>query len=391
MGAFLDLVATQRVRVESLITSRIGLDEAESAYERLATEKQSPLAIVLEYAPTMSESPALQRRVNGARPGTAGRRVGVVGAGSFAQSTLIPGLKSAGFDLVSIASATGRSAHGAKDQFGFNRLEAVDELLAADDIDVVAIASRHSSHAPLALQALQRGKAVFVEKPPCLTHEELQALREATAGEAPPLVAGFNRRHAPLAAELRSAIRRPGRPFELLFRINAGALPDDHWLNDPDEGGGRLLGEGCHFVDFACWFAEALPRRVIAHMRAAPGWPLASAQSFSVTLDFADGSFATILYSAGGGQQLPKEYVEAHSGGRSTALDDFTALTPSRGERRGLRLPSGRNKGHNAQFVHFREMLEGRTAPAAPDPLDTMAVTLAALRSAETGMSVALH
>ena len=368
MAAFLDLVATGRVDTESLVTARIAIEEAEQAYERLASGEESPLGIVIRYG----ETPVPRRERAPAAPSKAtGTRVGVIGAGSFAQSTLIPGLAAAGFELKAIASATGRSAQGAQSQFGFDRVDPVDDLIASDDVDVVAIASRHSTHAELALRALGAGKAVFVEKPPCLTAAELDDLRDSTNDTGLPLVAGFNRRHAPLAIRLRDTIRRPGRPFELLFRVNAGALPDEHWLNDPDDGGGRLLGEGCHFVDFACWFAGELPMRVTTTMRAAPGQPLAAAQSFNVALDFADGSLATVFYSAQGGRQLDKEYIEAHSAGQSGVVDSFK-----------------RDKGHDAQFAHLREVVTGAALPEGPDPLDSMAVTLAALRSAEAGQAV---
>ena len=368
IAAFLDLVATGRVDTESLVTARIAIEEAEQAYERLASGEESPLGIVIRYG----ETPVPRRERAPAAPSKAtGTRVGVIGAGSFAQSTLIPGLAAAGFELKAIASATGRSAQGAQSQFGFDRVDPVDDLIASDDVDVVAIASRHSTHAELALRALGAGKAVFVEKPPCLTAAELDDLRDSTNDTGLPLVAGFNRRHAPLAIRLRDTIRRPGRPFELLFRVNAGALPDEHWLNDPDDGGGRLLGEGCHFVDFACWFAGELPMRVTTTMRAAPGQPLAAAQSFNVALDFADGSLATVFYSAQGGRQLDKEYIEAHSAGQSGVVDSFK-----------------RDKGHDAQFAHLREVVTGAALPEGPDPLDSMAVTLAALRSAETGQAV---
>jgi polar amino acid transport system substrate-binding protein len=372
IAAFLDLIADARLDTESLVTARIEVDDAEQAYERLVGDEESPLGIVIRYDATPLEArgaPAPRVRTE-----PIGTRVGVIGAGSFAQATLIPGLAAAGFELKAIASATGRSAHAAQSRFDFERLDGVDEILGADDVDVVAIASRHSTHADLAVRALAAGKAVFVEKPPCLTADELAELRDARAASGLPLLVGFNRRHAPLAIDIRQRIRKPGLPFELLFRVNAGSLPEGHWLNDPDDGGGRLRGEGCHFVDFACWFAGELPARVTTSMRARAGQQLATAQSFNIALDFADGSLATIFYSAEGGRQLQKEYVEAHSAGQSAALDDFK-----------------RDKGHKTQFVHLREVVTGNTVPENPDPLGSMGVTLAGLRSAETGTAIAVR
>jgi polar amino acid transport system substrate-binding protein len=214
-------------------------------------------------------------------------------------------------------------------------------------------------------------------------------LRAARDDAGLPFVVGFNRRHAPQAARLREHVRARGHPFELLFRVNAGLLPRDHWLNDPNDGGGRLLGEGCHFVDFACWFGGAVPERLACVMRASAGEPLASAQSFTVSLGFGDGAIATILYSAGGSKRFSKEYVEGHSNGRSGSIDDFKEIVLGNG-RSESHSARGRDKGHVRQFAHFREVLEGRAQGSEPDSLDSMAVTLAALRSAQTGLITSL-
>jgi predicted dehydrogenase len=169
-----------------------------------------------------------------------------------------------------------------------------------------------------------------------------------------------------MARSMRDHVTRHGHPIELLCRVNAGQLPEGHWLNDLDDGGGRLLGEGCHFIDFACWFIGGLPRRVSTIMRAAPGEPLAVAQSFSVTLDFADGSIATILYAAGGAVGLGKEYIEAHAGGRSAVLEDFTELVTYDGPRKRGTKTRGRDKGHAAQFRHLSELACGSAGCGAP-------------------------
>jgi len=307
----------------------------------------------------------------------------VIGAGSFAQAVLIPALRSAGFKLQAVASAGGLSAVSAAERFGFGRALTPDELIAAQDVDAVCVSSRHGSHAAYALAALERGKAVFVEKPPALEVEDLERLREAARGHV--LQVGFNRRFAPLAQRMRDHLAGAGHAVELLYRVAAGRLPPDHWLNDPDDGGGRLLGEGCHFIDFACWFVGALPVRVLA--MAPPGEQLALTQRFEVALAFADGSLATIFYGSASASGMAKELVEAHSAGRSAILNDFRRLELHGTGRPKVVRGRHQDKGHRQQFVVFREALAAGADPNdrcldGPDPLDTMAVTFQALASA---------
>jgi predicted dehydrogenase len=307
---------------------------------------------------------------------------GFVGAGSFARRILIPALRDAGFTLGAVASSGGLSARAAAERFGFGRVATTDEVIEDPSLGVVVVATRHASHADLATRALRAGKAVFVEKPPALTEDSLSELARARDETGRALVVGFNRRHAPLARELRHFVRSGSGPLELLYRVNAGRLPEGHWLNDLDDGGGRLLGEGCHFVDFVCWMTGALPERVDCALRAEPDRPLAAAESFVVSLTFADSSLATILYSSHGASSAGKEYVEVHSAGRSATLDDFRSLRlygQGRARRAGDR---SRDKGHKAQLVAFRKALDGGLAFEPPDPLATMAITLAALRAA---------
>ncbi len=387
MRSFVELVAAGRLDVKGLVTDRFPVEDAEAAYEALVSADTSPLAMIINYEPTSlpSAEPASERKWT--PPTSSSPSTGLIGTGNFAQGTVAPGLQRAGFRLAAVSSASGRSAHAAKDQFAVDRLLSPDEILADPSIEVVAIVTRHATHAAYATAALKAGKAVFVEKPACLTWDELDELKDAAA-DGPPLLVGFNRRYAPLARSMRDHVAGRDHPVELLCRVNAGPLPEDHWLNDPDEGGGRLVGEGCHFIDFACWFVGALPRRVSTMMRAAPGEPLAAAQSFSVALDFEDGSIATILYGSGGATGLGKEYFEAHAGGRSAVLDDFTALVTYDGRRKQTKKGKGRDKGHDAQFRYLRELVNGSVRADTPTTLETMSVVLAVLGSAEAGSAL---
>jgi predicted dehydrogenase/threonine dehydrogenase-like Zn-dependent dehydrogenase len=388
MRSFVELLAAGRLDVKGLVTDRFPVDDAEAAYEALMSADTSPLAMIITYGATKlpAAESAGERKWT---PASSSPSTGLIGTGNFAQGTVAPGLQRAGFRLTAVSSASGRSAHAAKDQFAVDQLLSPDEILADPSIEAVAIVTRHATHAAYATAALKAGKAVFVEKPACLTRDELEELKVAAA-YGPPLLVGFNRRYAPLALSMREHIADRGHPAELLCRVNAGLLPEGHWLNDLEEGGGRLLGEGCHFIDFACWFVGALPRRVSTVMRAAPGEPLGAAQSFSVTLDFDDGSIATILYGSGGSSGLGKEYFEAHAGGRSAVLDDFAALVTYDGRRKQTKKGKGRDKGHDAQFRYLLHLVSGVMHPDAPTTLDTMAVVLAALESAKAGSPTGL-
>lgn len=380
MEAFLELLATGRIDVTPLVSERLPLERAAEAYERIVSAERSPLGIVLMSEPSRVEPNRSQPATPA--PLSSVDAVGVIGAGSFAGRILIPALRDAGFTLGTVASAGGLSAGAAAERFDFRRAATAAEVIEDPSLCAVVVATRHSSHADLATRALRAGKAVFVEKPPALTEDSLAELVRARDETGLLLAVGFNRRFAPLARELRDFVGMADNPLEVFYRVNAGRLDDSHWLNDPDEGGGRLLGEGCHFVDFACWVAGALPERVECMLRPEPGRPLAAAQSFVVSLSFPNGTLASILYSAHGATSAGKEYVEAHCGGRSAILDDFRSLRLL-GDRRARRATRrARDKGHRPQLVAFRQALDGAPVHEPPDPLATMAVTLAALRAA---------
>lgn len=394
MDAFVGLMAARRIDVSRLVSESVEVEQAPAAYDRLAETTGSMLGVLLRYAPTahtaMSDAPPDERdRIqsrHAAPTATATvNGVGVIGAGSFAQRVLIPSLRGAGFDLAAIASASGLSAAAAGERFGFGRVGTVDDVIGDPRVGLVAVATRHATHAELAESALEAGKHVFVEKPPAVTHEQLERLRDTRRATGLIVAVGFNRRHAPLARRMREHFADRAEPIELLYRVNAGELDSGHWLNDLDDGGGRLIGEGCHFVDFACWIVGALPSRVGATIGAEPSRPLAAAQRFAVSLSFPDGSVATVLYGAGSSARMGKEYVEAHSGGRSAALDDFRQLTlygQSRAKRSRTR---AQDKGHRAQCVFLASQIAGRAHEEAPDVLETMRVTLDAASPAAQG------
>ncbi|MHB8490725.1 MAG: Gfo/Idh/MocA family oxidoreductase, partial [Solirubrobacteraceae bacterium] len=394
MAAFVELMSTRRIDVSRLVSESIGVEEAPAAYDRLAESTGSTLGVLLRYEPS-DRIPASAAKVDAQRPpqptsatGADARTnsVGMIGAGSFAQRVLIPSLRDAGFKLTAIASASGLSAAAAGERYGFDRVDTVDSVISDPGVGLVVIATRHASHAELAERSLRAGKHVFVEKPPAITPEQLDRLREARDASGRILAVGFNRRHAPFAERMRDHFAARIEPLALLYRVNAGRLDAAHWLNDLDDGGGRLIGEGCHFIDFACWMVGAFPSGVSCTTTPEPSQPLAAAQRFAVTLSFADGSIATILYGAGGASGVAKEYAEAHAGGRSAVLDDFRRLALYDGRSASKAQARRQDKGHARQAAWLREQVDAPSHRLAwQDPLQTMAVTFAARHSAQAG------
>jgi predicted dehydrogenase len=320
--------------VLSLVSHRFPVERASHAYDLLASPEPS-LGILLEYAAPSVAEPG--PRAGGARPShtvalggqpSAGPvRVAFLGTGNYAGRTLIPAFKAAGASLHTTVSELGVSALHYGRKFGFAQASTdVDGVLASREVDTVVIATRHSSHARLALAALRAHKHVFVEKPLCLTLEELDELeRELLARPRQRLMVGFNRRFAPLVLTLKSWLAPLDEPKSLVMTVNAGALPGGHWTVDPDVGGGRLVGEGCHFIDLLRHLAGA---PIVAHAvrRVRRAAPERGRDDVTLTLEFADGSLGTIVYLSSGHKGFPKERLEVFCAGRVASLDNFRSL-----------------------------------------------------------------
>jgi predicted dehydrogenase len=393
--AFVELVAARRLSLGSLVTHRFDIAEAPRAYDVISGKAKEPfLGVLLTYPP---DAPVTRRvehtnvATPTARTGSSG--ISVIGAGLFAGATLVPALKRVpDVRLRGVISAQGLTARtlGQSSGFAFSATS-MEEALLDPETDAVFILTRHHLHAAQTIAALEAGKHVFVEKPLCLTQEELNRIRAAHEARPGRLVmVGFNRRFAPLARRLRPFLET-GEPILLSYRVNAGYLPPDHWTQDPEQGGGRLLGEGCHFFDFANWIQGEGPTHVFA--RAASDAGKYRGDNFVVTLDYPSGGVATVLYAANGEKNAGKERVEASSGGRTAVLEDYRMLElhrDGRVERVRERLKA--DKGHTEECRAFIEAVRlGRPAPIPFEELVTSTRTaLAALESLTTGQPVLL-
>jgi predicted dehydrogenase len=383
MEAFLELLATAKIDVNSIISHRIAVQNALTAYDLInGKTAESALGVVITY-PQSDTTPA--KRVN-IRPeggvAAAGTiRLGVIGAGAFATGTLLPAIQRiGGIELAGVCTSTGARARHAADKFRFQYC-ATDEKEILEDgrINTVLIATRHSLHAALVMGALAAGKHVYCEKPLCLTEEELgDIVRARGKAEHKAVMVGFNRRFAPMARRLKEFFADVQEPLLVHYRVNAGFLKPDHWTQDPAEGG-RILGEVCHFIDFLTFIAGAWPVRVQTHALSNGG--LYSDDNLTLQLWFANGSQGTITYLANGDRAYSKERVEGFGGGAVGVLDDFRKLELSRGGRKQSDRPRlTQDKGHRGEWEAFAKTLrEGGPPPIAFEEI--AAVTLATLRA----------
>ncbi|MDH3593181.1 MAG: bi-domain-containing oxidoreductase, partial [Planctomycetota bacterium] len=332
LSAFLGLIADGSLNTELLTSHRFKFEEAEQAYRLVTGENEErSVGILLRYQAAQSTPAEILRRAAQPIETPPAGAVGVsfLGAGSFAQNFLLPKLP--GAVMRCVVTSTGLAARSVKEKFGFARADTDPATAIADEgTRAIFIATRHDSHAELAAAALRAGKYVFVEKPLAVTPEQLatveDAVREVGSGR---LMVGFNRRFAPAATALRDALKDRTGPLALHYRVNAGTLPREHWLYDPVAGGGRILGEACHFVDFAIFLTEERIRRVFA--AALPG---PQQENVAMTLEFAGGSMATIQYLANGDRALSKEWIEVFCDGRVVQIDDFASATQYAHQRR---------------------------------------------------------
>lgn len=368
--AVLDMMAGGKVDVSGLISHRFRIDQAEKAYALLGGGEPS-LGILLDYERDEGNAETLLRRsvplpAAVPVPRESGAQVAFLGAGNYAGRVLIPAFAKAGAQLHTVVSSGGVSSVHFGRKFGF-RNASTDTAAALRDegVDAIVIATQHGTHADLTHAALQQDKHVFVEKPLCLTLDELHAIEHTYAerarrGVAPVLTVGFNRRFSPHVQKIKSLLAGVKEPKSFVMTVNAGAIPAEHWTQDSETGGGRLIGEACHFVDLLRYLADApITGHQLTAVGNVPGVSIRS-DRVSFTLQFADGSFGTVHYLANGHKGFPKERLEVFTAGRVLQLDNFRRM-------RGYGWPGfakmnlwGQDKGQVACAAAFVQAIRGQ-------------------------------
>src|SRR6266542_3791393 len=329
--AFLDLLAQRRVQVDRLITHRFSIDEGERAYQLITGEVKEPyLGVLISYDTQRELTSKIElRKTSKAGPAVESSvRLGVIGAGGYVEGMLLPHFQAAAAQFISLATASGLSALNVGRKYRFSKaVSGPEEIIADQNVNLILIGTRHDLHASLARRVLELDRHVFVEKPLALNDAELDGLLATAANSAGRLMVGFNRRFSPLARRAKEFFAHRGVPLSILYRVNAGAIPREHWIHDPAEGGGRIVGEVCHFVDLMQFWIEAPPVSVFAESTTSNSDQVVDEDSVFITLKFADGSTGCIAYLAEGDKSLAKERVEILGGGKAVIIDYFRRVS----------------------------------------------------------------
>ncbi|MBL7999406.1 MAG: bi-domain-containing oxidoreductase [Candidatus Kapabacteria bacterium] len=362
MQAFIDCIAAGTMDVRSMTTHRFAISEAQKGYDLVTGKNPEPsLGIVLTYPDRTGDN---IRSVSYKQPsypaGTVG--VGLVGAGNFAQGSLLPPLQSNKAAMVSVSTSTPANAHSVAKRFGFATATTdSDAVITNKDVSLVVIASRHDSHGRYVAKALESGKAVFVEKPLCINREEL-AVIDRIIEKRPDarVMVGFNRRFSAPFADIKKFFASRHDPMSIHYRMNAGFIPGTNWIQDAAQGG-RIIGEACHIIDCMVYLTGALPVRIYAEAIGTANTAAMNHDTVSISIKFSDGSIGTVHYYANGDGAMSKEYCEVFCEQKSAVMDNFKRVTTFAGKRMNERSYNG-SKGHNEEIAAVVNALRSGTA-----------------------------
>jgi polar amino acid transport system substrate-binding protein len=365
MSAFLKLLKDGKINIERIITHQYDFKNAKKAYQLIVDRSEPIGGIVFKFNPEddIQESVVLENK----NLPTADVNVGFIGAGNFAKNFLLPIVKK-NANLVGVATAHGNTAVNIAQKYGFRFATAnADEVIENRNLNTIFVATRHNLHAKYVIKALKKGKNVFVEKPLAMTHSELEDIKKVYASNESnaKLMVGYNRRFSPHAQRIKKILSEEN-PKAINYRINAGSAPHDHWVHDKEIGGGRIIGEVCHFVDLAMFLASAKIKSVAANVMRTN---MSLLDTLIISLSFKNGSIANISYFSNGNKKVKKEYLEVFCAGQVAILDDFKKLTIFSNTVSNYKL-SKPDKGHSTEIRTFLNSIKnGIPAPISFDEI----------------------
>jgi len=362
MEAFLDILSQGKINMKPLISYVFDINEAANAYDIVTGKKKNKhIGILLKYEEkNLSEKRTFIRTNNNPVKDI---NVGLIGAGSFAQNYLIPNIISYGALLDGVVTARGITAKNVADKFKFNFCSSnPNDILNNKEINTVFIATPHSSHAELVVKALDDGKKVFVEKPLAINSDQLNSVIEVKNKNNHPLMVGFNRRFSPISSLIKKEFENADEPLVVNIRVNAGVIPKEHWIQQPEIGGGRIIGEVCHFIDLMQFFTDADPVKVYAVTIDTLNEKMIPEDNVAITIKFSDGSVGNLTYLANGNPLVPKENIEIFGAGIIGVIQDFKSGIIYK-NRKPIKV-NNTGKGHKEEVFTFLDSIkEGRESP----------------------------
>jgi polar amino acid transport system substrate-binding protein len=361
MQAFLQMLAQKRVDLDKITTHRFKIEDAREAYDLIMGKTEERfIGVLLEYEQEKEVRPDITLRKAGLET-TKGVNIGVIGAGSFAQATILPFLqKKEDVNLVGVLAAESHLSQNVAKKFGFAKCYSRPEDVFADPgLDAVVIATRHDFHAPYTLQGLKSGKHIYVEKPLAINKDQLQEIVRVYDESDRDVLVGFNRRFAPHIERCKGFFAQRQAPMFINYRINAGYVPPDHWMQNKEEGGGRIIGEVCHFIDLCQFVCQSEYQSVFAQNIGND----VLRDNVAITVKFEDGSLANVNYLANGDTSFPKERMEIFCENAIAVVDDFRLLHLVRGGKPNI-VKGHQDKGHKHQMeLWIQSFKEGKGVP----------------------------
>ena len=386
MEAFLKLISNGSVNLKPLTTHVFDIIDAERAYDIVLGKVEEPsIGILLKY----DESNSLKRQSKFEVNTNALKKIniGFIGAGSFAQSYLIPNVKDTGASLDTVVTTKGITSKNVAEKFGFNHTSSnADDVIGNAQINTVFIATPHNSHAHYAVSALNANKHVFIEKPLAMNSEELKDVEKAYKDSSVKLMVGFNRRFADVSKAIKKAFENLTEPVFVNIRVNAGFIPKEHWTQNPEIGGGRIIGEMCHFIDLMQYFTDSEPIKVYAECINIANDKMKADDTISIIVKFKNGSVGNLNYLANGSKSLPKEMIEIFGGGIIGRINDFRSGELHQGSK--ITKLKSSSKGHKQEVEAFLTAIkEGKLSPISFESIRlTTETTFKIIDSLNTGL-----
>lgn len=359
MQAILGLISQNNLNVKSLVSHKIPIADGLNAYDIITGKKNEKyIAILIEYPGDIKFEYKKYTKAKNSISQSSKPVIGFIGAGNFAQSNLLPHLTAQKINLKGVCTSTPVNAKSVAQKFGFEYFATdYNEILNDEKINAMFIATRHDSHAKYIIEAIKKGKHIFVEKPLAILEEELELIRNSYDSNK-ILFVGFNRRFSEPFKDIKNFYKNNLEPFVINYRVNAGVIPKTHWVQSPEQGG-RIIGEGCHFIDTISFLTGSKPVKVYAESIHTDNSKMINYDNVNITIKYENGSIGNISYLANGDSSQPKEYCEIFSGGKTAVMNSFKEVIYYNDGKRTKKTYNGA-KGHKEEVKHFINLLEGK-------------------------------